>query len=150
MGWLRLVGSLKLQVSFAEYRLFWRALLQKKPIILRHNITIEAINCNIPGWRRSYVCQRPTWVRTGSIHAWCIYNIYWFVYQREMTALVYGSTTHSGSYLIYVWIIFSHDVCWLIYQHEISWLCSDVVPLNYSSPLQKSPTKKTIFCKRNL
>jgi len=35
MGWLRLAGSLKLQVSFAEYRLFSRALLQKRPIILR-------------------------------------------------------------------------------------------------------------------
>jgi len=34
MGWIRLVGSLKLQVSFAEYRLFYRALLQKRPIIL--------------------------------------------------------------------------------------------------------------------
>ena len=31
MGWLRLVGSLKLQVSFAEYSLFYRALLQKRP-----------------------------------------------------------------------------------------------------------------------
>ena len=35
MGWLRLVGSLKLQVSFAEYRFFYRALLQKRPINLR-------------------------------------------------------------------------------------------------------------------
>jgi len=35
MGWPRLVGSLKLQVSFAEYSLFYRALLQKRPIILR-------------------------------------------------------------------------------------------------------------------
>ena len=35
MGWLRLVGSLKLQVSFAEYSLFYRALLQERPIILR-------------------------------------------------------------------------------------------------------------------
>ena len=33
MGWLRLVGSIKLQVSSAEYRLFCRALLQKRPII---------------------------------------------------------------------------------------------------------------------
>jgi len=31
MGWLRLVGSFKLQVPFAEYSLFYRALLQKKP-----------------------------------------------------------------------------------------------------------------------
>ena len=35
MGWLQLVGSLKLQVSFAEYGLFYRSLLQKRPIILR-------------------------------------------------------------------------------------------------------------------
>ena len=35
MGLLRLVGSLKLQVSFAEYSLFFRAPLQKRPVILR-------------------------------------------------------------------------------------------------------------------
>ena len=35
MGWLRVVGSLKLYVSFAEYRLFYRALLQKRPVISR-------------------------------------------------------------------------------------------------------------------
>ena len=34
MGWLRSVGSIRLQVSFAEYRLFYRALLQKRPVIL--------------------------------------------------------------------------------------------------------------------
>ena len=31
-GGLRLVGSLKLQVSFAEYSLFCTAILQKRPI----------------------------------------------------------------------------------------------------------------------
>jgi len=41
MGWLRFVGSLKLKVSFAEYRLFYRALLQKRPIILR-SLPVEA------------------------------------------------------------------------------------------------------------
>ena len=40
MGWLRLVGALKLQVSFAEYSLFYRALLQKKPIILRSLLVV--------------------------------------------------------------------------------------------------------------
>ena len=34
MGWLRLVGSIQLLVSFAEYCLFYRTLLQKRPIIL--------------------------------------------------------------------------------------------------------------------
>ena len=33
MGWLWQVGSIKLYVSFAEYRLFYRARLQKRPII---------------------------------------------------------------------------------------------------------------------
>ena len=37
MGWLRLVNSLKLKVSFAEYCLFHRALLQK-----------ETYNCKKP------------------------------------------------------------------------------------------------------
>ena len=41
MGWLRLVGSIELSVSFAEYRLFYRALLQKRRIILR-SLLIEA------------------------------------------------------------------------------------------------------------
>ena len=34
MGWLWLVGSIKLQVSCAESCLFYRALLQKRPVIL--------------------------------------------------------------------------------------------------------------------
>ena len=35
MGWLRLVGSLKLYVSLENIGLFYRALLQKRPIISR-------------------------------------------------------------------------------------------------------------------
>jgi len=34
MGWLLLVGTIKLQVSFAEYCFFYGALLQKRPIIV--------------------------------------------------------------------------------------------------------------------
>ena len=34
MGWLRSVGSIKSKVSFAEYRDFCRALVQKRPIIV--------------------------------------------------------------------------------------------------------------------
>jgi len=40
MGWLRLVGSLKLYVSFAEYSLFYGALLQKRLIIVRSLLTV--------------------------------------------------------------------------------------------------------------
>jgi len=35
MGWPRLVGSSKLEGSFAEYCLFYRALLQKGPVVVR-------------------------------------------------------------------------------------------------------------------
>ena len=41
MGWLQVVGSLNLYVSFAEYHLFYRALLQKRSILLR-SVRIEA------------------------------------------------------------------------------------------------------------
>jgi len=44
MGWLRGVGDFKLYVFFAEYRLFYRALLQKRPIILRR-LLIVATPC---------------------------------------------------------------------------------------------------------
>jgi len=40
MGWLRLVGSFKFQVSFAEYRVFYRSFLQKRPIILRSLLVV--------------------------------------------------------------------------------------------------------------
>ena len=33
MGWLRSVGSVKLYVACAEYCLFYRSLLQRRPII---------------------------------------------------------------------------------------------------------------------
>jgi len=40
MGWLQLVGSLKLQVSFAEYSLFYRAFWQKRSMILRSILVV--------------------------------------------------------------------------------------------------------------
>jgi len=54
MGWLRLVGSLKLQVSFAEYHLFYRALLQKRPIKKAHT---RSFLREYVGW---YICPCTT------------------------------------------------------------------------------------------
>ena len=45
MGWLRSVGSIKLQVPFAEYRLFYRSLLLKRPIILRSLLIVATPWC---------------------------------------------------------------------------------------------------------
>ena len=43
MGWLRFVGAFKIKASFAEYRLFHRALLQKSPKILRSLLVVAAL-----------------------------------------------------------------------------------------------------------
>jgi len=51
MGWLWLVGSLKLQVSFEEHHFFYRAHLQKRPIVLRS--LLIATN---PWHPNTYVC----------------------------------------------------------------------------------------------
>jgi len=49
LGWLRLVGSIKLHVSFAGYSLFYMALLQKRPIILPMLLT-EATSHSHSTW----------------------------------------------------------------------------------------------------
>jgi len=55
MGWLRLVGSLKFQVSFAKYSLFYRALLQQRPIIYRayYRVLVEESRVYV----KRVVCQ---------------------------------------------------------------------------------------------
>jgi len=55
MGWVRLVGSLKSEVSFAEYRLFYWALLRKRPIILR-SLLISATPYLAPCEGLIYIC----------------------------------------------------------------------------------------------
>ena len=56
MGWLRLVSSIKLQVSFAEYRLFYMALLQKRPVILSILLTVATPYVVIFYQYESFVC----------------------------------------------------------------------------------------------
>ena len=52
VGWLRLVRLLQIiEVSFAEYRLFNRALLQKRRIIFRMPIVLEPCIIHM-GWLR--------------------------------------------------------------------------------------------------
>ena len=56
MGWLRLVGSLRLYVSSAEYGLFYRALLQKWPVIIRSLLIVATSYLLCWHWVR--VCVR--------------------------------------------------------------------------------------------
>ena len=58
MGWLRLVGSLKLQVSFAECSPVYRALLQKGPIILKSLLIVATphVDMDMRVFVSVYVC----------------------------------------------------------------------------------------------
>ena len=63
MGWLRLVGSLKSQVSFAEYSLFYRAILQKRlPLVQNipnaHSIEYEMICVCVCVCADEMICAR--------------------------------------------------------------------------------------------
>jgi len=49
VGWLRLVGWIKLQVSSEEYSLFYRALLQKRPLISSILLTDAAASPSLHG-----------------------------------------------------------------------------------------------------
>ena len=44
--WLQLVGFLKLQVSFAEYSLFYMSLLQKRRMTLRSQLSVSTPYCH--------------------------------------------------------------------------------------------------------
>jgi len=70
MGWLQLVGSFKLQVSFAEYRLFNTALLQKRarPVILRSLLIVATPNYMYLG----PACARVLHLRCNSFLKWRI------------------------------------------------------------------------------
>jgi len=62
---LRVVCSLKWQVSFAEYRLFYRALWQKRPIILR-SLQIRATPYSFLTLTIPWVSQK-LWVWVGDM-----------------------------------------------------------------------------------
>jgi len=68
MGWLPSVGSIKLQVSFAEYRLFYRALLQKRPIIFLILLTkAAAYRMTIVAWQKKNVSHVTDWMRFSCV-----------------------------------------------------------------------------------
>ena len=84
MWWLRWVGSIKLQVSFAEYHLFYRALLQKRPIILRSLLIVATpyLPC-----REGKTWSPSRWV---SLLTYCVsYNssmcVTWLIHMFDMT-----------------------------------------------------------------
>jgi len=67
MGSLRLAGSIKLQVAFAEYSLFHRALLQKSPMILRSLLIVAIPYLQIPA-KRNTLQHTPTQIHSNTLH----------------------------------------------------------------------------------
>jgi len=79
MGWLRSVGSMKWQVSFAEYRLFYRSLLQKRPIILSILLTVATPYILMQVWYAldMTLCVYSMWVLdVGTLCVLCVYSMY--------------------------------------------------------------------------
>ena len=77
VGWPRLVGSLKLQVSFAEHSLFYKALLQKKPV----------------GFRSLLIIATP--------YVFCASNEFeWMICASNAALALF--TTHCATWLMYV------------------------------------------------
>jgi len=80
MGWLRWVGSLKLKVSFAEYCLFCRALLQKRPIILWSLLIVatpyhrDVFLCSVMIWQQSLFYYLICWQRSLSAQQAVIFS----------------------------------------------------------------------------
>jgi len=67
MGWLWLVGSLQLQVSFAKEPYKWDYILQKRPIIFRSHMNTKKSHTNeCHVCMRKYVMSR----RIVSFHIW--------------------------------------------------------------------------------
>ena len=104
-GWLPLVASLKLYVSFAEYSLFYRALLQKRRKILRsllviatsyRNIKPHSITCcfrwifTVTGdFQIQHICRGLMWApRLGTKGADSQEMSYFFVFLRNLPYLV--------------------------------------------------------------
>jgi len=84
MGWLRLISSLKLQVSFAEYSLFYGALLQKRLVIVRSLLIVatsyDVLVCSgvchtLSDWLYLGVMT----MYLGVIHMKCVWYV-WNVY----------------------------------------------------------------------
>jgi len=96
MKWLRLVGSLELSVSFAEYSLFYRALLQKRRIMLRslliiatpyHSYTLGTVYAY--AWHDSIICVARRFHTCDMTHSYVWHDSFicvtWLIHMCYMT-----------------------------------------------------------------
>ena len=141
MGWLRLVGSFKLQVSFAEYIFFYRALLQKRPVILR-SLLIEATPYN----------RLPVKIMLHqvAVFLWSIALYSMLQHPPQYTTLDHMSRTCCSRLQCFSWSVSLDSML----QHAPQYTTTDYLSRTCCSRLQyflqKNPIKETIFRKRDL
>ena len=106
LGLLRLVGSSNSQVSFAGYSLFYIALLQKRPIILRGlliaHVVLSNMNCS-PIFRCTNIYTHTHYTRIClNMYMYMFIYKYMYVY-IHFYVFMYTHThkhthTHAGKY----------------------------------------------------
>jgi len=115
MRWLQVVGSFTLYVSFAEYRLFYRAPLQKRPVILRSILSVDTpyqqTSCST-SLEDSGLLPQPQWARS-------------LVPKASVVAAVYicYTCTHTYSPYIYAFIYIRIYICMYMYMYIYINIC---------------------------
>jgi len=142
MGWLWLVGSLKLWVSLAIYRLFYRVLLQKRPIILRSLLIVAtpfvfvyAVYCIVLTYKYTNVyinlhiflfiwCLTPCVMARTLLVFMCIFHLYSICilcgYVVWYHVLWLG---HCWYLCIYVYICIHFILCTCTNIQIYTWIC---------------------------
>jgi len=91
MGWLWSVGSIKLSVFLAEYCLFYRALLQKRPVIWSILLT-KATPCHDTHTYSTVCYGKYIYISINSVappnaHIWEYTYIFIYIYVNEITCV---------------------------------------------------------------
>ena len=144
-----LVGSLKLQVSFAEYSLFYRALLQKRHIILRSLLIVATPQQLILATSR-VIFGRISYYGVAAISRLlkitCLFCRISSLLQGSFAKENYNFKEPTNRSRPIVRQLKSD-----FWQNQLLWGGYDQqAPENYRSLLQKSPIKETLFCKKDL
>ena len=106
IGWLTLVGSIKLYVSFAEYSLFYRGVLQKRPIIssiLLTKATQKHLTC-VYTWVRlcMSMCLCFVYVHVFAFCV-CVWRCVWRSRCNQNKVQVTSVSHHLFTWVIHMW-----------------------------------------------
>jgi len=159
-GWLQFVGSLKLQVSFAEYSLFYTALLQKRPIILRsllivatpdphdkyplYFVTHNAKRCNtLPSTAKHCNTLQHTVTHCNTLQ-----HIVTYCTALQRLATNYNTLQHTASTLKAHCNTLQHTATYCNTLQETSFYPSDPIPLWLCPPVQ--PPAIMMSCPTNV